>query len=464
MHYTMPVKHILSQVRKTISRYNMIRKGDRIIVAVSGGPDSICLLSILADLLHELDITLIAAHFEHGLRPLEDPYETALVKEYAGALNLPFETEKASGIDLGSSSLEEKARNLRYNFFERMRTKHNATKIAMGHNLDDQAETVLMRLLRGSGMTGLSGIPPVRDNTIIRPLIDVHREDIIEYLEQKNLKYAVDSSNNNSRFTRNKIRLELIPRMTQYQPEIIEILGRLSDHLREENSLVETCAGEWITNNLKKNEPGEYLINIISLKALHHALIKRIIRNIVKRYNNSLFGIDADHVQEIFDLLSNPKPNITINLPGGLIIRKEYDSLFFSSMTSYMESFCYELSGTGETRINEIGRSIITEELMNSPHILLETRAEIAMVDRGLISFPLTLRNFRPGDRFIPLGMKGHRKIKDFFIDLKTPPFKRMQIPIIFNGDQIVWIAGYRISDPFKVTTDTKTILKITLV
>jgi len=185
----------------------MIRNGDRIIVAVSGGPDSICLLNILTDMMHELDITLIAAHFEHGLRPMEDPCETALVKEYAYSRNLPFETEKASGINSHSSSLEEKARNLRYSFLERVRSKYNAQKIAMGHNLNDQAETVLMRLLRGSGMTGLSGIPPVRDNTIIRPLIDTLREDVIEYLEQKSLKYAVDSSNNNTRFTRNRIRL-----------------------------------------------------------------------------------------------------------------------------------------------------------------------------------------------------------------------------------------------------------------
>lgn len=442
----------------------MIRKGDRIIVAVSGGPDSICLLTILSDLAHELDITLIAAHFEHGLRPMEDPYETVLVKEYACEMNLPFETEKASGIDLNSSSLEEKARNLRYNFLERVRSKYNAHRIAMGHNLDDQAETVLMRLLRGSGMTGLSGIPPVRDNTIIRPLIDTHREDIIGYLEQKRLRYALDSSNNNSRFIRNRIRLELIPEMIKYQPELIEVLGRLSNHIREENSLLEILTDEWINNNLKRNETNEYLVDIRSLKGLHYALIKRIIRNIVKRNNNTLYGIDSDHIQDISDLLINPKPNITIDLPGDLIIRKEYNSLIFSSRALYPDSFSYELSGMGETRINEIGRLIRIEELLNTPHTDFKTAPDSAVIDRALITFPLTLRNFRPGDRFMPLGMKGHRKVKDFFIDLKIPPHKRRQIPIILNGDQIVWIAGYRISDPFKVTPDTRSMLKITLI
>lgn len=464
MHHTMPGKHILSQVRKTIARYNMIRKGDRIIVAVSGGPDSICLLDILARLAYELNITLIAAHFEHGLRPFEDPYETTLVQEYAGVLNLPFETEKASGIDFSSSSLEEKARDLRYTFLERVRSKYNANRIAMGHNLNDQAETVLMRLLRGSGMTGLSGIPPVRDNTIIRPLIETRREDIIDYLEQKQLKYAVDSSNNNIRFTRNRIRLDLIPQMLKYQPEFIEVLGRISGHLREENNLVETLADEWVTNNLKRDEVGEYLIDIRLLKALHTALIKRVIRSVVKRFNNSLYGIDSDHVQEISDLLVNPKPNITVNLPENLVIRKEYDSLIFSFRTINTDSYCYELKGMGETRINEIGRSIKIDELIYSPNITVDTDADTAMVDRRLISYPLTLRNFRPGDRFIPLGMKGHRKVKDFFIDLKIPPHARKQTPVLLHKDQIVWIGGYRLSDSFKVTPNTRNMLKISLI
>ncbi|MDM7920423.1 MAG: tRNA lysidine(34) synthetase TilS [Methanosarcina sp.] len=458
------MKQILSEVRKTISRYNMIREGDRVIVAVSGGADSICLLDVLSALANELDITLITAHFEHGLRPLEDPFETALVCEYARSLNLPFETEKASGIDLTSSSLEEKARELRYDFFERVRKRYNADIIAMGHNLNDQAETVLMRLLRGSGIAGLSGIPPVRDNIIIRPLIETSREDILRYLEERQLRYAVDSSNNDTRFTRNRIRQVLMPEMIKYQPELIEILGRLSDHLREENSLVETWSDEWIKNNFKKNQNDEYLIDIRSVKALHHALIKRIIRGIVKSYNNSAYSIESDHVQEIFDLLFNPKPNITINLPGNLIARKEYNSLIFSCRSSFPDSFCYELRSSGETSINEIGRRIRIDEISSSPQISVETDANTALLDKELLSYPLTVRNFRPGDRFIPLGMKGHRKLKDFFIDLKIPAHVRKQIPVILKDDQIIWVGGYRIDERFKVTPVTNEILKISLI
>jgi tRNA(Ile)-lysidine synthase len=463
MSDAMQLKQMISQARKTISKYNIIRKVDRIVVAVSGGADSICLLDILAALSNELDLTLITAHFEHDFRPLEDPFETALTEEHSRSLNLPFETEKASGLDLSASSLEEKARELRYDFFERVRKRYNADLIAMGHNLNDQAETVLMRLLRGSGIAGLSGIPPVRDNIIIRPLIETSRKDILRYLEERQLRYAVDSSNKDIRFTRNRIRQILIPEMIKYQPELIEMLGRLSDHLREENRLVETWADEWINNNLKKNQNNAYLVDIKSVKTLHHALIKRIIRGIVKNYNNSTYSIESDHVQEIFDLLYNPKPNITINLPGNLIARKEYNSLIFTYRGSCPDSFCYELKSSGETSIKEIGRTIFIEETVNRPGII-KANADIALLDKELLSYPLTVRNFMPGDRFVPLGMKGHRKLKDFFIDLKIPSQKRKEIPVFLKKNQVIWVGGYRIDDRFKVTTETKEILKISLI
>jgi tRNA(Ile)-lysidine synthase len=332
----------------------------------------------------------------------------------------------------------------------------------MGHNLNDQAETVLMRLLRGSGIAGLSGIPPVRDNIIIRPLIEISREDILRYLEERHLRYAVDSSNNDTRYTRNRIRQVLIPEMIKYQPELIEMLGHLSDHLREENSLVETLASEWINNNLKRTENDECLVEISSLKKLHQALIKRIIRGIVKGYNNSIYNIESDHVQEIFDLLYNPKPNIIINLPGKIIARKEYNSLILSFGSTIPDPFYYELRSSGRTSIKEIGRTIIIDETVNSPDII-KADPDVALLDKGLLSYPLTIRNFRPGDRFIPLGMKGKRKLKDFFIDLKIPSHKRKEIPVFLKDNQVIWVGGYRIDDRFKVTPETKEILKISI-
>ena len=460
----MPANHILIRdVKKTIMKYNMLRPGELIIVAVSGGPDSICLMDILACLSKKMDTTLVIAHYEHGLRPGEDTYETGMVREYARALNAPFETERASGLGLVSSSLEERARELRYDFLERIRKKHNAHKIAMGHNLNDQAETVLMRLLRGSGMTGLSGIPPVRDNTVIRPLIETGREDIINYLKSANLKYATDSSNRDNRFLRNKIRMELLQEMLKYQPELIRILGNLAHNLRDENSFFESLTEKWVDEKLEKDESGGSFLYIHSLKDLPDAFIRRIIRNIIRRHYRTLYAVRWDHVQDIIDLITNKKPNISINLPEGLVIRKEYNRLIFTSATACTEFFSYAIGDRGEINIHEIGKTVMIEEFSNNGQAVVSDDANIALLDMDLLPYPLIIRGFQPGDRFIPLGMTGHKKVKNFFIDLKIPPAERKQIPILVKDDKIAWICGYRIDDRFKVTVWTKRILKVSL-
>lgn len=218
----------IKKVKNTISRYGMIRFGDRVVVAVSGGVDSVCLLDVLDKLRDELGVELFVAHFDHGLRPDDDEAETRFVKSLAASLDLPFETKKAFPSMLtGAGPLEERARNARYRFLEEVKEKFSAQKIAVGHNLNDQAETVFMRLLRGSGTSGLAGIPPVRDGHIIRPLIEISREEILTYIEQRGIKYLTDPSNFKTRFLRNRIRLELLPNLKQIQPRIIELLGRL---------------------------------------------------------------------------------------------------------------------------------------------------------------------------------------------------------------------------------------------
>ncbi len=454
---------LIESVKKSIIRYRMITPGDTIVVAVSGGPDSICLADTLSAMAGEMNLSLIIAHYEHGLRPAEDPSETLLVKKFAEALNLPFETEKALGLKDLSSSIEEKAREYRYAFLSRVKKKYGADKTATGHNLNDQAETVLMRLLRGSGMTGLSGIPPVRDNTFIRPLIETGREEIMEYLEHKKISYATDSSNYDTRFLRNKIRLDLIPELTKYQPRLIETMGRLAHNLREENEFIEKQAVEWIEKNIKHDESGDYSINTDSLTALPDAFLKRILRNIIKRYSSNLYGIESEHVEAIIALITSTKPNVSGNLPGDLVVRKEYNRLIFSSGTPESVDFEYTLKGDGKLIIHEAEKTIQVETLENDMLPAPPQDSDIALLNGDLLSFPLTVRNFRNGDKFIPFGMKGHKKLKNFFIDLKIPPDIRRKTPILLKDDKIAWICGYRIDDRFKVTPEAKRILKVTL-
>ncbi len=186
----------LRKVKATVSRYEMIQPGDLVVVGVSGGPDSVCLLHILQRLKKELEMALLVAHFDHGLRPGEDDSETRFVASLAASMGLPFETEKArSLLRRTAGSLEEAARNARYRYLEKLRKKHDARKIALAHQLNDQAETILMRLLRGSGPSGLGGIPPSRDRVIIRPLIEISRKEIETYIKGQSLSYVTDSSN-----------------------------------------------------------------------------------------------------------------------------------------------------------------------------------------------------------------------------------------------------------------------------
>ncbi|MDP6180938.1 MAG: tRNA lysidine(34) synthetase TilS, partial [Desulfatiglandales bacterium] len=241
-----PIRVTIKKVKETLSRYGMIDPGDLVIVAVSGGPDSVCLLDILHELKAELAVRLVVAHYNHGLRGGEDESETRFVRHLASAMNFPFETENASFFIEGkTASLEERARNARYEFLERLKGKLHAQKIAMGHHLNDQAETVLMRLLRGSGPSGLAGIPPKRDDTIIRPLIELKREEIDSYVKRRELSYRVDRSNFDTRYLRNKIRLELLPLLLEYQPQFVEHLGQLAVILREDDKYLETEAEKW---------------------------------------------------------------------------------------------------------------------------------------------------------------------------------------------------------------------------
>ena len=238
-----PAKDIVRKVKETIFRYQMVDPGDLCILGVSGGPDSVCLLHILHELRGELEIRLVVAHYDHGLREKEDEAETRFVRRLASSLALPFESEKASLLKEGiTSSVEERARNARYAFFESLKDKLCAQKIALGHNLNDQAETVLMRLLRGSGPSGLAGIPPSRENTIIRPLIEIRREEIESYLKSRELTYVIDSSNLQTDYLRNKIRLELLPRLLEYQPRLIDHLGQLASIIWGDNKYLETPA------------------------------------------------------------------------------------------------------------------------------------------------------------------------------------------------------------------------------
>lgn len=457
--------HTVRKVRETILRYRMLDPGDLCVVGVSGGPDSVCLLHILHELSEEFEIGLVVAHLDHGLREREDEAETRFVRRLASSMALAFETEKASLLREGiASSLEERARNARYAFFGKLKDKLGAQKIALGHNLNDQAETVLMRLLRGSGPSGLTGIPPIRGNTIIRPLIEVKREEIESYLKARDLSYVMDSSNLETDYLRNRIRLELLPQLLEYQPRLIEHLGQLSRIMGSDNSYLEAHAEDWLAREGEQTAAGDILIPAPLFIELPEPIRNRVTRHLLRKMRNGLRSIDHDHIESVYDLAKSKKPQGSLDLPNGLKVKRIYDKLaFIAGDVGKSVEFHYHLDGLGTYYLEEIGRSITLEEMDRDEDLDLQSQGWTAFLDAEKLQYPLILRNFRPGDRFVPLGMVGHKKIKDFFIDLKIPSEMRVLTPILLNQDTPVWVCGQRIDDRFKVTSETRRILKVAI-
>ena len=458
-------RNTLQKIKRTISRHRMISEGDSVIVAVSGGPDSVCLLHVLHELKAELHIHLVVAHFDHGLRPAEDESETAFVRGLAESLNLPFETAKGHLLaKRARGSKEEVARTARYSFLEKVRKKHKARKIALGHNLNDQAETIVMRLLRGSGPSGLTGIPPCRDGSIFRPLIEIERTEIENYLKAKKLASVTDSSNLKTDYLRNKIRLKLMPLLEQHQPQLVHLLGQTAEILRDEGDYLERIAEAWLKKEVTRNPDNTFQLSTASFLALPVALRRRVIRNVIGKAKKDLRRISWDHIEAIQRLAQSEKPQAALNLPGRLTVKRTYDHLVFSaSVKGKPRPFHYTLDGPGTYDLKEIGRSISVEETKNRKGLRFRGSARTAFLDAEKLRFPLTLRPFKAGDRFIPFGMSGHKKLKDFFVDLKVPMEQRHTTPILCYDDTPVWVCGFRIDDRFKVTPDTKRVLKTSI-
>jgi tRNA(Ile)-lysidine synthase len=460
-----PVKDIVRKVKETIFRYQMVDPGDLCILGVSGGPDSVCLLHILHELRGELEIRLVVAHYDHGLREKEDETETRFVRRLASSMALPFESEKASLLKEGiASSLEERARNARYAFFERLKDRLCAQKIAVGHNLNDQAETVLMRLLRGSGPSGLTGIPPSREHTIIRPLIEIRREEIESYLKARGLTYVIDSSNLRTDYLRNKIRLELLPRLLEYQPRLIDHLGQLASIIGGDNKYLETQAEDWVAREAEQKPEGDILIPVPSFIDLPQPIRNRVTRHLLRKMGKNLRRIDYGHIESVYILAKSRNPQGLLNLPNGLTVKRVYDRLaFMAGDADKPVEFHYRLEGVGTYYLEEIGRSITLVEIERDVVLSWPNQAWTAYLDAEKLQYPLILRTFKPGDRFVPLGMNGQKKIKDFFIDLKIPSETRASTPILVSQDTPVWVCGHRIDDRFKVTSETRKILKVAI-
>ena len=465
------MKDFVIKIEKTISRYNMLDSGDRVLAAVSGGPDSVVLLDVLDRLREAFSLDLVVAHFDHGLRPDDDDRETRFVAALAASRNLPFVTQKTlSPPGKSGMSLEEEARNRRYEFLTHAKKAHGAQKIALGHTLDDQAETVIMRLLRGSGPAGLSGIPPVRNHDIIRPLIEITRREIEGYISHRKLQHITDPSNFEKHHLRNRIRLDLLPQLKTYQPRIVEILGQTAGIMRDETRWMETEAEEWTKAHVEVFETGAYSVPVKAFGELAVALQNQVIRQIIKRVQGGLRRISVRHIEAIKGLVQG-RPQASLDLPNGVIVKKTYETLIFGKNREKqapkgIKGFQYVLDGPGVFSLDAISCTVTIEEIKGKAPPLPGDNASpwMAHLNADRIEYPLMIRSFVPGDRFVPLGMTGHKKVKDFFVDRKIPSHVRKSLPLLCQGKDPIWICGLRLDDRFKVGPKTKHVVQVSLV
>lgn len=459
-----------ARVRRAIDQYHLFDEGDRVIVGVSGGLDSMVLLHLLNSLIQTFNLTLIVAHVNHGLRIGESEKEAEFVQTAASRFGLPFEYgefdvrefQKRTGL-----SLEDAARRIRFKFFEELLEKHQAQKIALGHHADDQVETILLRLLRGAGVKGLKGMLPIREGKVVRPLLGVWREALESFAKDKGIPYLIDSSNVQRDYLRNRIRLDLIPWIEkEYQPHFKKILLKVSRVLQIEDDFLEKEAEKAFQGLVKKEGDGFSFV-FSDFQILHPALQWRVIEKLLKI---SGLGEEREKImvnqRRIFERFSYPSPSFTLQLSEEFFLEKKYNSVFLKKgKVEATSPFEIELLVPGRTYIKEIQREVqvemIPREFFKEG---IERSSSVALLDFQMIQFPLKIRSFRPGDRFQPLGLKGTQKVKEFFIDHKIPKTERSKIPLLISGDRIAWIVGYRIDERFKITPETKEILRVQFV
>ncbi len=458
------IKKVQTLVTAAIDKHSLFSRGDRVIVAVSGGADSVALLDILYGLSPGLGLELFVAHFNHGLRPGEDEKESLFVKELAASYGLPL-YEGKSFKDLSSArSLEEEARHERYDFLRRAANEVSADRIALGHTMNDQAETVIMRFLRGSGPSGLSGIPPKRGDGIVRPLIEVSRDQVLAYLEAKGLRWMEDSSNKDLRFLRNRIRQDLIPILQKYQPNLIGLLSQSAEIFRRDEEWLKKQAEQWLEEKAENIIPGIVRLKISDFLALPPSLQTRVLRAMLASVGGGLRRISARHISAMQRLLSASRPQGILDLPKGMVLRKNYE-MFQVERTGDgpLKGFLLEIPGPGSFCIEHIETRVKVEELDPKQVVSLDMGRWGAVVDAEKVGYPILVRPFRPGDRMVPLGLKGSKKVKDLFMEKRVPNRLRGIVPIFESQGKIIWVAAIRIDDRCKVTKDTRIALRIRL-
>ncbi len=435
---------LTKRVQNFIDQHTLIAPEDKIAVAFSGGPDSTCLLLILKELYPQIE----AIYVNHNLRK-DSKKEEKFVREFCAQNEIPIHVEQMNWKEK-PANLEETSRKKRYRHLEKVAKESGITKIALAHHQDDLAETILLRLIRGTGPRGLSAMQPVRGR-YIRPLLCATRLEIQQYLMERSLPGYTDPTNVDRKFDRNKIRHDLLPYIeSDFNPKFRSALLRFADWSEEQNKLINELIQPYlglITDNSIQKQRFLQLSIPLQKELIRRALLKA----------DPLFRINS---RVIGAILRTIQASTKMELPGYLVIECTKERIQFLQKTARTGFQEIDVTGAGDYHFPAANTSLKFCVVKKAE---LPALRNFAFVDAEKASFPLTIRNWKKGDSFQPLGMKGRKKLSDFWIDRKVPQSKRKNIPLVLKDDQIIWIAGQQIDDRFKVTSKTRKILRIEL-
>ena len=449
----------------TIKKHNMLKEGDKVVVGVSGGADSVALLLLLNELREEMKLTLFVVHVNHGIRGEDAKRDELFVENICKKLGISYEIEKVDIINIAknfSLTEEEAGRKARYDAFYRILREKNTTKIAVAHNLNDQAETVLMYLCRGSGLTGLKGILPVRDE-IIRPLIECSRSEIEKWLKIENQEYCIDYTNFETEYTRNKIRNNLLPYIEeQINSNAVKNIARNAALIKEEDDYIEKEANKAYYSVFVKKDDKNIYLDILKMKNLPKVMQRRIIRIGFKELNKNIKNLTLKHVNASLELM-NGATGKRLQLGENMGIIKEYKYLKFTKIVNIdSEDYGYAINEEETVYVKEAGYYVKISKKSEKGELnsqIVYTKA----IDYDKINDVLMVRNRRRTDTISINKNGGSKKLKDFFIDEKIPRQSRQKIPLIALGNEIVWVINHRNGEKYMADDTTKNILYIHL-
>lgn len=473
------VRHVV----RTIRAHRLLDPGMSILVALSGGPDSMALLACLHRLAPRWHLRLAAVHFNYGLRGQESDEDEAFVTTFCRSRNIPLSIERLRlprEAPRGRRSVQEAARELRYQALEELAQRHGCDRIALGHTADDQAETVIMWMLRGAGVTGLSGMRHGRRGShalFIRPLLDRSREDILGYLSSEGLSFRQDSTNRSRTYRRNRIRHDVMPLLKELNPALLRVLRRQADLMAEDNVVLEQETNLQLSRLVTRREQNQVAIRRVALLALPKGIQRRIIRQVLQEQHAAKKAPSLRQVSAVLNGIAQARTGTSFRV-GCCLVTRNSDFVLFESAPlgqnprSPQAMACPQGSSHGIRLPLAIPSTIAWAPSGQRVTLHVESRQpghelsvgrdrSLRMIfDTGRFTHTLALRTWRPGDSLFPAGMGGHRKkLQDLFTDMKIPREDRDRVPILVAPEGVLWVVGCRADHRFVPDANTREVL-----